>query len=498
MPLNLPNLDDRSFDDLLAEALDEIKKQPGLDWNDLSPSDPGIVLLEAFAYLTEQLIYRLNRLPEKVYIAFLRLLGHKQNPPCAAKIDVKLRRQPPDSEEGDAALSRGRLILKAGTRLVPADGEGGLSGAGEATAVFHLDADLVFPAGQPEFSAQTTAHHFAYVAGELVATGSGLPGLTCQVQQPPIVDHMGTQFDPVVAVELSRKEVQALHEEPPKFHRVDKRLNRARHFEIFYERESQKYFRVWREVENFANLELQQGDGAFFYTLDRLDGRIQFAPAARYLTHLRDAQTSLRAPTQLESLAAIPPQGSDIRVWYAHGGGPAGNIPLSTPLKLHEADLAEILAAHNLDSAETLPLEISWSREKPGLPAESLENALIRGPLQVFAMQRAIKAAEIEAVAVRAAALAARAKAYAKREKWEHAQPGTVELVLVHQETDQDAQTQAASRRSALNDVALALREKTPLGIRTYIKWVRNKQIAITADVELEADAGQRRMELNL
>ena len=68
MPLPLPNLDDRSFDELLDEARRRIAlRAPG--WTDLSPSDPGIVLLELFAFLTETMIYRLNRLPQKAYLA---------------------------------------------------------------------------------------------------------------------------------------------------------------------------------------------------------------------------------------------------------------------------------------------------------------------------------------------------------------------------------------------------------------------------------------------
>jgi predicted phage baseplate assembly protein len=81
MPLELPNLDDRDFEALLQSA--------NTDWNDLTPGDPGVVLLEAFAYLTEQLLYRLNRLPDKAYVAFLRLLGVTLNPPTAAWVKLK-------------------------------------------------------------------------------------------------------------------------------------------------------------------------------------------------------------------------------------------------------------------------------------------------------------------------------------------------------------------------------------------------------------------------
>ncbi len=62
MPLPTPNLDDRDFDDLVRAARERILRSCP-EWTDLSPSDPGMVLLDVFAYLTDQMLYRLNRLP---------------------------------------------------------------------------------------------------------------------------------------------------------------------------------------------------------------------------------------------------------------------------------------------------------------------------------------------------------------------------------------------------------------------------------------------------
>src|SRR5208282_468629 len=87
MPLQPPNLDDRTFDQLLQEAMERIKvSSPG--WTDFTPSNPGTALLEVFAFLTETMIYRLNRLPEKAYIEFLRLIGVKLQPPGAASVNL--------------------------------------------------------------------------------------------------------------------------------------------------------------------------------------------------------------------------------------------------------------------------------------------------------------------------------------------------------------------------------------------------------------------------
>jgi len=74
MPLQLPNLDDRRYADLAAEARRLIPVHDP-DWTDHNPSDPGITLLELFAYLTETLLYRLDRVTVENKRKFLKLLN---------------------------------------------------------------------------------------------------------------------------------------------------------------------------------------------------------------------------------------------------------------------------------------------------------------------------------------------------------------------------------------------------------------------------------------
>lgn len=69
-----PNLDDRTFDDILQEAVTLIPKYcPG--WTNHNPTDPGITLIELFAWMMEMVIYRLNKVTDKNYLAFLDLMG---------------------------------------------------------------------------------------------------------------------------------------------------------------------------------------------------------------------------------------------------------------------------------------------------------------------------------------------------------------------------------------------------------------------------------------
>ncbi|GAB4196371.1 MAG: putative baseplate assembly protein [Roseiflexaceae bacterium] len=83
MPLPTPNLDDRRFQDFVDEAKRHIPHYCP-EWTDHNVSDPGITLIELFSWITETLIYRLNRVPDKSYITFLNLMGVQLQEPAAA------------------------------------------------------------------------------------------------------------------------------------------------------------------------------------------------------------------------------------------------------------------------------------------------------------------------------------------------------------------------------------------------------------------------------
>ena len=80
MPLKLPNLDDRTYEDLVEEARALIPVYAP-EWTNHNESDPGITLIELFAFLTEMLIYRANRVTDANTLAFLRLLKGQTWPP---------------------------------------------------------------------------------------------------------------------------------------------------------------------------------------------------------------------------------------------------------------------------------------------------------------------------------------------------------------------------------------------------------------------------------
>ena len=73
MPLKLPNLDDRRWNDLVEEGRSLIPAFTP-DWTNYNPADPGITLVELFAFFTENLMYRVNRVGDENVQAFIRLI----------------------------------------------------------------------------------------------------------------------------------------------------------------------------------------------------------------------------------------------------------------------------------------------------------------------------------------------------------------------------------------------------------------------------------------
>src|SRR5712691_7226868 len=73
MPLPAPILDDRSYQQLRDELVRRIPVYAP-EWTDHNASDPGITLIELFAFLGENLLYRFNQIPEAARLEFLRLL----------------------------------------------------------------------------------------------------------------------------------------------------------------------------------------------------------------------------------------------------------------------------------------------------------------------------------------------------------------------------------------------------------------------------------------
>ena len=126
MALPAPELDDRRFQEFVDDAKRYVQRRCP-EWTDHNVSDPGVTLIETFAFMTEQLCYRLNRVPDRLYVKFLELLGVRMMPPTPARVPVTFWLSTP---------ARSPLVLRAGTKVATTRTEG------DESVVFSTLADL--------------------------------------------------------------------------------------------------------------------------------------------------------------------------------------------------------------------------------------------------------------------------------------------------------------------------------------------------------------------
>lgn len=117
MALIGPILDDRTFAQLRDELIKRIPVYTP-EWTDYNASDPGVALLELFAYLGESLLFRFNQIPDATKIAFLRLLGLRPGPAQLAATLLVLQTERPQGVQ----VLRG-TEARAGAVAFETDGE---------------------------------------------------------------------------------------------------------------------------------------------------------------------------------------------------------------------------------------------------------------------------------------------------------------------------------------------------------------------------------------
>lgn len=90
MTLPVPRLDDRTFQDIVDEAKGRLHRLAP-DWSDHNVSDPGVALIELYAWMTEMMLYRMNQVPDRLYLKLLELMGIQLHGSTAAGTDLLFR-----------------------------------------------------------------------------------------------------------------------------------------------------------------------------------------------------------------------------------------------------------------------------------------------------------------------------------------------------------------------------------------------------------------------
>ncbi|MFI2564244.1 putative baseplate assembly protein [Paenarthrobacter sp. NPDC018779] len=268
MSLPVPNLDDRSFAELVAGARERIQ-QIAPEWTDLSVHDPGITIVEAFAYLTDTLMYRLNRVPDKLYAVYLNLLGTSLYPASSAETMLEFSRASAANTDQEIRIPRGTQVS-----CPP-----GIPGAPQP--VFTTTAAATLAPGQA--SVVVAAADVTMYDAIPIGTGTGRPGQSFVIPNAPIVSGAGL----AIAVEVP----------------AGTRLGSGEAVLV-----DGRPFRYCKEVEAFADA----SPGEMPVRIDRSAGVAMFA--------WWDEESAGRTPT------VVPDPGAEVRAWYRSGGGAAGNV----------------------------------------------------------------------------------------------------------------------------------------------------------------------------
>jgi len=127
MPLDPPHLDDRRFQDIVDEAKRLIPRFTP-EWTNHNVSDPGVALIELFAWMSEMVLYRVNQVPDRLYIHFLNLVGIEPFPPSVARTELTFWLAAPAAEP---------VRVAAGSQVATASGDDPVvfSTSAEAVAV---------------------------------------------------------------------------------------------------------------------------------------------------------------------------------------------------------------------------------------------------------------------------------------------------------------------------------------------------------------------------
>jgi predicted phage baseplate assembly protein len=109
---NLPVIDDRSYDSIVAEVRSRIPRYTP-EWTNLNETDPGMIIMELFAWMTEMQIYRLAQVPKLHYLKFLELVGIELEPARAASAILSLQMS--------SGYSKSSIIVPAKTQISSAE-----------------------------------------------------------------------------------------------------------------------------------------------------------------------------------------------------------------------------------------------------------------------------------------------------------------------------------------------------------------------------------------
>jgi predicted phage baseplate assembly protein len=530
-------LDDVRFQELVSEARTRIVRHSP-DWTEHNVSDPGITLIELFAWFTEILIYRINRIPERLQFGLLELVGVRPAPPQRAEARVRFLLADPGA---GGTVPLGTEVASART-------------AGADAVVFQTIAELVIDAGDLHVTVGTAPDDAVLTLGferpigglslRLEIESSRAEGPDVDSEAPPLAweasgddgrwlsadvisDETGgftigggaITVDVPVAAATARLDGRELYWLRCRITERDPHGRRA-----VYSTPP----RAGRVVVSIAGSSVPASHGAtvrgeLIGTSEGVPGvahRLQLAPV---LPLVEGETVQVREPGSgswvgwqvVESFArsgptdrhfvldtvrgevrfgpairqpdggwrrygAIPVAGSAIQLSaYRHGGGSAGNVA-PRALRILTSPAPGIASVTNPAAATG------------GVDAESLQAARERARLEIRARSRAVTAEDFEALTLAASSRVARAVCVAPAESG----PIRVHLLPRLQPADRQLKyDELVPDEGLMTHVAAALDEHRLLGCNVRLAPVRLRGVSVVADVRASPLADLERVQ---
>jgi hypothetical protein len=433
-------LDDLRFQELVSEARTRIAHHSP-DWTEHNVSDPGITLIELFAWFTDILLYRVNRIPERLHLALLELVGITPAPPQQAQAGIRFMLDHPTRDltipvgtevaaprtnGQDAIVFRttealtfpaGRLsarmleptapdhavllgfdqplsgfVIRIEVEAAPAAEIGGLAPVAWETSGPAGDwsrASVIDDAtdGLRLGSGAVTLALPAQTSSALIG-GHELHWLRCRADDRPEIDSLrafvvGATVPAVHAAAVIDESLGRSEGVPgvryPLRHRPVLGLEPGDTLQV-REPGSEQWV-AWEPVASFEH----SGAGDRHFMLDFIRGELRFGPAIR------------QPDGGWRQFGAVPPTGAALQFTrYRHGGGVAGNVATGA-LTMLASPLAGVASVTNPQPAVG------------GSDAESLDSARRRAALELRARTRAVTVEDFERLTLAASPRVARA-----------------------------------------------------------------------------------------
>ena len=180
----------------LRDAMLQLAREKLPAWTDHSPNDLGIVLLELFAFMGDQLFYYQDRIANESYLDtaverrsvlnLLRLLGYEMRPPISASADLTLLFAPDTA--GLVTINTGaQFQTTAAATVEPINFQYvhdplTLNPASLPTTI-HTDGEVY-----REFSTLPVIQVDATISGEIVGSSDGSAGQSFALARNPLID----------------------------------------------------------------------------------------------------------------------------------------------------------------------------------------------------------------------------------------------------------------------------------------------------------------------